>query len=450
VIVWGSGIVIGFQNALAVMTAIGFAAAIWGVRQPELGLIGVSILCTLDAVMRALLMSGGLLRWNTLNYWLILVSLLFFRFVQRTNDWHSFWAKLLILFLAAELLISPDVDLGIQHLLGLVPLFGLLTYFVRGDTDDRVWMWIALVNGASGALGGLIYNVQRDSVAALNTNAWGFFPLTAIFAVGLSFPFFSSRPYVALFAGLLAVVNLCWVFLSGSRGDLLMGTACILFMLATMRHVPARAAFVALTLVLAGTILGAFPELQERSLFRIEKLMDPEESAEGRTSGRSDLLVGGWYIFTQNPFGVGTGAFATTWAGLGYVEGVSGFKYGEEMAAHAGWLKVLAENGIVGFALLVAFVGSFAAIAWKKRRTPTARVGFLVTAVLTLAFTSTEFQPRGLWFLAAGAAAIMNREDLRRAMAGNHVPARSRVGAAARPGPPPTSRAPVASRPSVA
>jgi O-antigen ligase len=153
--------------------------------------------------------------------------------------------------------------------------------------------------------------------------------------------------------------------------------------------------------------MNAFGDLRERSLERLQKLADTEEAASSRTSGRTDLLLGGWNIFTANPFGVGTGAFATTW---------SGFKYGEEMAAHAGWMKVLAENGIVGFALLAAFVGSFAATAWRKRASPTSRVGFLVTAVLTLAFTSTEFQPRGLWLLAAGGAAILNRDELQRAL----------------------------------
>jgi hypothetical protein len=79
-------------------------------------------------------------------------------------------------------------------------------------------------------------------------------------------------------------------------------------------------------------------------------------------------------------------------------------------------MKGLAENGLVGFGLLAAFVGSFAVSAWKRRHDPIVRVGFLVSAVLTAAFTSTEFQPRGLWLLAAGATSILHRRYLVQAL----------------------------------
>jgi hypothetical protein len=410
--VWIAGVVIGFESALALLTAFGFAAAVWGMRQPHLGLIGISLLCTLDAITRHLLMTGGLLRWNTMNYWLVAVALFYARFVHRANDQQSLFAKLFIGFLALQLLASPDVNLGIQHLLGIVPMFGLLVYFVRATDDDRIWFWIAFVNGVAGALGGLLFNLQRSSLPALNHNAWGFFPLTAIFAISLSVPFFSDQKIWAFVAGLLAAVNLCWIFLSGSRGDLFIGTACILFVASALRTATARFAFVALTVVVGAFVLSSFGDLRERAIFRLEKLMDPEEAAESRTSGRTDLLKGGWHIFAEHPLGIGTGGFAKTWAGLGYIEGVSGFKYGEEMAAHAGWMKVLAENGLVGVALLAAFIGSFSVAAWKRRHRPTMRVGFLVTIVLSIAFTSTEFQPRGLWLLAAAGIAILNREYL--------------------------------------
>jgi hypothetical protein len=427
VAVWISGVAIGFQNALAVLTALGFAAAIWGLRHPALGVLGISLLCTLDAVTRHLLMTGGLLRWNTLNYWLVAVAILYIGFVKRANDRQSLLAKIFIGFLALQLLITIDVSLGIQHLLGIVPLFGLLTYFVRGTDDDRVWFWIAMINGLAGAMGGLLFNLQSESLPQLNHNAWGFFPLTAIFAIAISAPFLAVTSGWAIVAGILAAVNLCWVFLSGSRGDLFIGSACVLFIIAIVRSPMARIGFVAVALTIATIVMSSFGDMRERAVFRLEKLMDPEESAEGRTSGRSDLLIGGWHIFSENPFGVGTGAFQATWASLGYVEGVSGFKYGEEMAAHAGWMKVLAENGIVGFSLLVAFVGSFAVSAWKQRRVLAMRVGFLVTAVLTIAFTSTEFQPRGLWLIAAGGIAILNREYLAQALTPSLPPPRRRM-----------------------
>jgi O-antigen ligase len=230
--------------------------------------------------------------------------------------------------------------------------------------------------------------------------------------------------------GLLAGVNLCWVFLSGSRGDLLMGLICFLFVIATTRGTYTRLATAGLVVLLGAVTLNSFGDLQERATARIEKLLDPEQATESRTSGRSDLALGGWHIFSENPFGVGTGGSSPTWANLGYIEGLSGFKYGENMAAHAGWIKVLTENGFVGFALLAAFVGSFAVVGWRQRTPTSVRLGLQVTAVLAAAFTSTEFQPKGLWLLAAGAAVILHREVLCIAFRGARRPVRWRVEAA--------------------
>ena len=326
VLSWAAGLAIGFQHALAILTTLAFAAAVWGLRQPVIGLLGISLLCTLDAITRHLLMTGGLLRWNTLNYWLIFVAVLHGAFVWRANDRQSVLAKVFIAALALQLIGSPDVSIGVQQLLGIIPMFGLLVYFVRGAQDERAWLWIALVNGAAGALGGLLFNVQKDAVPALNHNVWGFFPLTAMFAIAMSFPTFAGQRRWAYLGGLLATINLCWVFLSGSRGDLLIGTLCVGFIVAMMRDGRSRLRYTAATVSIVFLVLASFPDMRERTLFRIGKLLDSEEAVESRTSGRSDLVRGGLHIFAEHPLGVGTGGYATTWAGLGYIEGISGFK----------------------------------------------------------------------------------------------------------------------------
>ena len=412
VLSWTAGLVIGFEAALAILTTLAFAAAVCGVRKPVLGLLGITLLCTLDAITRHLLMTGGLLRWNTLNYWLIIVAVLFGGFAWRANDRQSVLLKLLIGLLAIQLIGSPDVPLGALHLLGIVPVFGLMVYFIRGTEDDRVWLWIALINGTAGALGGLLFNLQSDQLPALNKNAWGYFPLTAMFAIALSFPGFAERAAWCGVNGLLAVINFCWVFLSGSRGDLLIAMVCLVFIVATIRRTQLRVGYVAASVAIVLMVVGSFPDMRERTLFRVAKLLDTEESAESRTSGRSDLLRGGLHIFQDHPLGVGTGGFATTWAGLGYVEGISGFKYGEEMAAHAGWIKVLVENGVIGFMLMAALVGSFAFSGWERKNSAAVRLGLFVTVVLAIAFTATEFQPKGLWLLVAGAATVINRKQM--------------------------------------
>lgn len=416
VVVWAAGMYIGLENALKILTLGGFAGAVWGLRQPAVGLLSVSLLCTLDAITRPLIMTGGLLRWNTLNYWFLVVSLLYLGFLRRSTGAQPMIAKTFFVLLVLQLAQSPDISLGIQHLLGFISFFGILIYFIRGIKDDHIWFWIGLMNGTAGVLGGMLFNLQRARLPTLNYNVWAFLPVTAMFAICLSYGFVSGR-LRSILLGLLAVVNLGWVFLSGSRGDLFIAVLCLLFLIATSRGVVSRVSYLVIIAVLASALSAAFPELRDRALFRITKLMDSNETAESRTSGRTDLVKGGWHIFVDHPFGVGTGGFAHNWARLGYVEGVSGFKYGEEMAAHAGWIKILVENGLVGFAMLGLFVASFAATGWRNGTLLSIQLGLLVTVVLMQAFTSTEFQPKGIWFLAAGTTALLNRSSLELALA---------------------------------
>jgi O-antigen ligase len=128
----------------------------------------------------------------------------------------------------------------------------------------------------------------------------------------------------------------------------------------------------------------------------------------GRTSGRSDLAYGGLIIFQEHPFGVGTGGFTVAWAKMGFRESLSGYGYGASREAHAGWIKILAEDGFLGFLALAAFTISFTVLGWHKRRSGLFSVGLFVTCALCVAWVSTEFASKGLWFLAAGGTAILN------------------------------------------
>ncbi|HEX7571702.1 MAG TPA: hypothetical protein VF514_01310, partial [Bacteroidota bacterium] len=136
--------------------------------------------------------------------------------------------------------------------------------------------------------------------------------------------------------------------------------------------------------------------------------LDSEQSMVGRTSGRSDLAYGGLLIFLDHPFGVGTGGFTVAWAKMGFRQSLSGYGYGANREAHAGWIKVLAENGFLGFFVLAAFAVSFAVMGWRKRRAGLFSVGLFVTSVLLVAWVSTEFASKGIWFLTAGATVLLN------------------------------------------
>ena len=69
---------------------------------------------------------------------------------------------------------------------------------------------------------------------------------------------------------------------------------------------------------------------------------------------------------------------------------------------------MLAENGFLGFIVLMVFAFSFAVIGWKKRRAGLFSVGLFVTSVLLVAWVSTEFASKGIWFLTAGATVLLN------------------------------------------
>src|SRR5712692_1449869 len=61
--IWAAGLAIGFAAALALLTLVAFGAAVIGLKRPIVGLLGVSMLCTLDSISRAYLLTGGLWRW---------------------------------------------------------------------------------------------------------------------------------------------------------------------------------------------------------------------------------------------------------------------------------------------------------------------------------------------------------------------------------------------------
>jgi O-antigen ligase len=140
---------------------------------------------------------------------------------------------------------------------------------------------------------------------------------------------------------------------------------------------------------------------------RFDKLFDSSISYSQRTSGRSVLATGGWYLFLEHPLGVGTGGFSYSYATLDR-ENID-FHRGRRMQAHSGWIKTLAENGLPGIVLLVSYVWSFALRGWLRRKDGLFLIGLLPSVVLSITFLSTEFQGKGNWFLASAASVLLTR-----------------------------------------
>ena len=141
-------------------------------------------------------------------------------------------------------------------------------------------------------------------------------------------------------------------------------------------------------------------------------LLDPNVTLTDRTSGRADLMLAGWYMFRDHPLGIGTGGFATAWSGLSVAERISGWGLESLKPAHAGWIKILVENGVPGILFFGAFLCSFAVAGWRSRVRGLLPLGLLASLVLGLGFLTTEYQSKGLWFIAAGVMILLRRHPV--------------------------------------
>lgn len=413
---WLASPVVGFLQSLSLLTLVGFVATVAGFGRPALGVLGITLLCTLDPVVRHFLLGTGLLRWNTFNYVLLLIMGFSAAFVWRVADAQSRLLKALIALLVVDLVFSPDIANGIQHVLGVVTLFGLLASLAQAGDDPDLWYMVGLMNGVVGALGGLAFLLLKETLPYMNANAWALFPETAVFATCLGFRYAHRQPHGQLWLASLAGINAMWTFLSGSRGGILIVSVGLLFILLTMKRASHRIAFVITGAAIVMVGLSVFGDMESFALHRINKMLDDDQSAASRTSGRSDLALAGLHMVGNAPFGVGTGGFAPTWAKLGFVPGLSAFKRGEEFSAHSAWIKVLSENGWPGLFLLVAYVGSFAWSGIRSRAPGAGSLGIFVTVALFVSFLSTEFQGKAVWFLAAAATAQLHPAEMARSM----------------------------------
>ncbi len=431
------GFIAGFGTAVTLLTTAGFLAALAGIWRPVLGLLGVGLLSTIDPLTRVYLMSGGLFRWNTFNYVLLLMMLIFYQQVLQFRDRATILLIGLLALMTVHLTFTPALDVGMYNVLNVTAALGLLLYHLRCGPDSQALLWVGLTNGLVGAVGGAVYFLQISKLPSMNHNAWSAFPLTALFSICLAFPQASATWRGRRGLGFLALLNTLWIFFSGSRGGMLIGVFCLIFLLVYLRGFGQK--LLAVVVAVGGTIavFTLFTDQQEYALHRVQKLFDSNRALDSRTSGRSDLALAGWYIFRDHPFGVGTGGFGPAYANL--LDNDLSF-VGEERQAHSAWVKTLAENGPVGFLILGAYIASFAFTGFRLRKYGFLPLGILVTTVIGSAFFSREFQSKGLWLLAAGFLAVTEYRTLWGAMVFARRQAAADPRVAPPPGLPPISR----------
>lgn len=412
-VVWVSSLVFGFVFGLGVLTTIGFVVAVIGVARPDIGLIGVSTLCVLNAPAQFFLTQGGIFRWNTLNYWLLVVMVLSMPLLLKMRGLQIRLFQALLIVVSIGLCYSQHLPSGFDNVLNLVTVFGLLAYCVRAIQYKESWYWMGLVSGFIPAVGGFVYFFQHEHLPELNPNVWAYFPLTGLFCVCLAYGAARQSPRKGAALWLLATTNSGWVFLTGSRGGMLISACCMLFFLSQISGQKRRLLCVS-TIVILGTFsVVQFPDRWRFAVDRLNLLMDRDESVARRTSGRSDLYIAGVRMFRTHPMGVGTGSFQTAWGELENTEGLR-LSTHRPKSAHSGWVKILAENGLFGIIVFACFVGSFAYLGWQHSSDGHFLFGVTVSLLLCIAFLSEEFGRRGLMLLAAGAIAILNTSSTSR------------------------------------
>jgi O-antigen ligase len=400
---------LGFAQALAILTLVGFAAAVAGVRQPILGLLGVGLLTVLDPVMRHLLLNtGGLLRWNSYNYWLLLATVWFFPQVWRLADPHSRLLRLLVILLLIELLWAPRTENGIQNLLNLSTVFAVVIYFLRTPRDAKTMCWLGIVMGTAAAASTFAFYGVNSSVEVMNKNAFSMVPLAGVLGACLGLPYAASVKRAEPILVLLAALNATGVFLSRSRGTFLVALIGLAYLVVEIPTWTKRVTYVAVAAAAAFFVAAGFARLEQTASARVEKLFDSKLSFEERTSGRSNLVLGALQIFRDHPLGVGTGAFEDAWSTLEQPGVTNQWRVGMQVPAHSAWIMVLAENGFPGILLFTAYVLSFAAIGLSRSNQRLSRLGLFATIVLATAFLSTEFQSKAVWFVAAAATAMLH------------------------------------------
>lgn len=432
-VIWALAAVIGGVKAVTLLTLFGFAAAVYGVLNPVVGLFGLGLLTVLDPISRYIVLgAGGLLRWNTFNYWLIVFTLLFLPRWWRLIDIHSSLNKLLLVTMASSYLIAaPQWEPGLQSIVNLFAALPLVIYFHRAAPDDETMYWLGVIMSVAAAVGGLVFYDHPALIDGVAKNSFAMFPLAGIVGACLAFPFASAVRGGQLVLASLAATNVAWVFLSRSRGAMATALIAMAFLLFSARSLAARILYLGAAGLVAMGIAAHFATFEDSATARFDKLFDSSVPLVERTSGRLNLALGGLRMFLEHPLGVGTGAFENTWAEMEQPETSMQWQAGKFIPPHSAWVMILAENGLPGILLLGGYVVSFALVSLKRREPYLRRIGLFTTVLLAIAFVTQEFQGKVLWFAAAGATTLLHQRAWRRAARRVPVPA-GRRGRAAR------------------
>jgi hypothetical protein len=388
----------GFDTAVYVLSLAALAAVVGMLWSPPVGLLGVTLMCTLESPMRAYLFEQMGLRYNSFNYLMLAVAAIGFPAVWAFRDIHTRLLAAFGVVLALQLLPSPNLTGGIVTMLEIIAVFALIGVYLRGLVHRNVLYWTAIVNATASAavVFGYLY---FPPPAPMNENALGQVIIGGLASMALAVSVRGTGGNWILPASLVTA-NVVAAFLTGSRGGFLLAIILGGYIMVMLPRVTAKMYLLLLALVVFGWSAARFSNQYSVTVEKWSRLLDPTADISYATSNRSDLAIVGWRLFLDKPMGNGTGAFSEL---DDYISVIN-----LRRAAHSAWIKTLAENGIPGMVLLILYVSSF---VWGRKTSaaPVSKwLGVLVATTLGTGFVFIEFQSKGLWMLAAGASVLLN------------------------------------------
>ena len=401
ILAFAAGLAGGLEAAVAVLTIVGLLTLTAFLRSPDIGMLGVVMLCVLDVPLRVYVLTDYALPYNSFNYLLLALGVGAVPFLLGSGVTPGKWLTGFIVIALLQLLPSSNQELGMLVLLEVVAGLALMAAMVRWGRDAEFLRWAAIVASVTSAACLLAYLVNRPD-SPINANSLAQIPLAGLVVIA----FAAARSDVIRnwpLMNSLVTLNLVLVFLTESRGTFVLGALLGVYVIMRSPGVIHKVLVISLFSGMFIWMATAFAQEFGATADKWARFMDPDVSLSQSTNRRVDLAEVGWIIFQENPLGAGTGSFSD----------FEGYQFGEmahiRRAAHSAWVKVMAENGVPGLVFLVGFVLSY--VFMRNRTDPQVgrSWGPFVAVVLALSFISVEFQSKSLWLLCASAALFYDR-----------------------------------------
>lgn len=283
--------------------------------------------------------------------------------------WWS-WRKLLLLPLAAAIFDETHWKQRLAWTLVIVATLCAVVSYMSLLLNVGIYKYPAGITIRNHATQGMIFAIAAFAAAVL---------LRATPDLSLLQRRFLGTGLVLLIANIVYVTP-------GRSGYLVMMVLCATFVVSLMRG-RARYALVVLVPALAALLLATSPTARHRFSEALDQMKNYEQSTELTPMGvRIVMWRNTLELIGQRPwFGYGTGGFEEAYRRQ--VAGVSGWQGQVTSDPHNQFLKIIAEHGLLGLAVFLAFITS----AFQQKTSTSYRIlglGVLLSWCATSLFSS--------------------------------------------------------------